>query len=88
MPSHLGQPFHTTWLVIGYSSWPVPASLRRRPAALGVRVGRRRGLAGEPWVPPALDELVQKVSLHVADAHPELVGKMSRDDILAMAEET
>jgi predicted small metal-binding protein len=33
------------------------------------------------------DELVQKVELHVDQAHPELVGKMSRDDILAMAEE-
>ena len=34
------------------------------------------------------DELVQKVSSHVRQAHPELVGKMGRDDILAMAEET
>ena len=33
------------------------------------------------------DELVQKVGQHVDQAHPELVGKMSRDDILAMAEE-
>lgn len=33
------------------------------------------------------DELVEKVGRHVGEAHPELVGKMSRDDILAMAEE-
>jgi predicted small metal-binding protein len=33
------------------------------------------------------DELVQQVESHVQQAHPELVGKMSRDDILAMAEE-
>jgi predicted small metal-binding protein len=33
------------------------------------------------------DDLVQKVERHVDEAHPELVGKMSRDDILAMAEE-
>ena len=33
------------------------------------------------------DELVQKVESRVGEAHPELVGKMSRDDILAMAEE-
>ncbi len=33
------------------------------------------------------DELVQKVERHVGEAHPELVGKMSRDDVLAMAEE-
>lgn len=33
------------------------------------------------------DELVQKVERHVGDAHPELVGKMSREDVLAMAEE-
>jgi predicted small metal-binding protein len=34
------------------------------------------------------DELVQKVERHVGEAHPELAGKMSRDDILAMAEES
>jgi len=33
------------------------------------------------------DDLVQKVQRHVGEAHPELVGKMSRDDVLAMAEE-
>ena len=33
------------------------------------------------------DELVQKVGQHVAQKHPELVGKLSRDDVLAMAEE-
>jgi len=34
------------------------------------------------------DELVGKVEQHVAEAHPELAGKMSREDVLAMAEET
>ena len=33
------------------------------------------------------DELVAKVERHVRDAHAELVGKLSRDDVLAMAEE-
>ena len=33
------------------------------------------------------DELVQKVEQHVEAAHPELVGQMSRADILGMAEE-
>ncbi len=33
------------------------------------------------------DELVQSVENHVGQAHPELEGKMSREDILAMAEE-
>lgn len=33
------------------------------------------------------DELVQKVERHVGEAHPDLVGKMSREDVLAMAEE-
>ena len=33
------------------------------------------------------DELVEKVEQHIDEAHPELVGKMSREDILAMAEE-
>lgn len=33
------------------------------------------------------DELVDKVQQHVGKAHPELVGKMSREDVLAMAEE-
>ena len=33
------------------------------------------------------DELVAKVESHVGESHPELVGKMGRDDILGMAEE-
>ena len=34
------------------------------------------------------DELVRKVEQHVSEAHPELAGKMSSEDILAMAEDT
>ena len=34
------------------------------------------------------DELVAKVDSHVRQDHPELVGKLSRDDVLAMAEQT
>jgi len=33
------------------------------------------------------DELVAKVETHVGQAHPEMVGKLSRDDILGMSEE-
>jgi predicted small metal-binding protein len=33
------------------------------------------------------DELVAKVDAHVRTDHPDLVGKMSRDDVLGMAEE-
>jgi len=33
------------------------------------------------------DELVAKVERHVGEAHPELAGKLSRDDVLGMAEE-
>ena len=33
------------------------------------------------------DSLVSQVEQHVSDAHPELQGKMTRDDILAMAEQ-
>ena len=33
------------------------------------------------------DELVANVERHVADAHPDLVGKLSRDQILAIARE-
>jgi hypothetical protein len=33
------------------------------------------------------DELVEKVQAHVGELHPELVGKMSREDVLGMAEE-
>jgi hypothetical protein len=32
------------------------------------------------------DSLVLQVEQHVAVTHPELKGKMTRDDILAMAE--
>ena len=33
------------------------------------------------------DELVANAQAHVNSDHPELVGKLSRDDILGMAEE-
>ena len=33
------------------------------------------------------DEIVAKVEQHVAEDHPELVGKLSRADIVAMSEE-
>ena len=33
------------------------------------------------------DELVRQVEQHVQQDHPDLVGTMSRDDILAMAQE-
>lgn len=33
------------------------------------------------------DEIVAAVEQHVSEDHPELVGKLSRDDILAMSEE-
>ena len=33
------------------------------------------------------DELVQKAEQHVNENHPDLVGKLSRDDFLGMAEE-
>lgn len=33
------------------------------------------------------EELVSLVEAHVEGNHPELVGKLSRDDILGMAEE-
>jgi predicted small metal-binding protein len=29
------------------------------------------------------DELVARVERHIAEAHPDLVGKLSREDILA-----
>ena len=33
------------------------------------------------------DELVSKVEAHVTSDHPELVGKLTRDDVLGMAVE-
>ena len=33
------------------------------------------------------DELLEKAEAHVASDHPELVGKVTREDILARAEE-
>ncbi len=34
------------------------------------------------------DELWEKAQVHLAADHPDLVGKVSREDILAQAEET
>jgi hypothetical protein len=33
------------------------------------------------------DELAAQVGRHIGDAHPDLVGKLSRDEILAMAKD-
>ena len=33
------------------------------------------------------DELVANAEAHIAQDHPELVGQLSRDDLLGMAEE-
>ena len=33
------------------------------------------------------DDLVSNVEAHVQSDHPEMVGKMSREDVLGMAEE-
>ena len=33
------------------------------------------------------DELVARAESHVNESHPELVGKLSREDLLGMAEE-
>jgi predicted small metal-binding protein len=33
------------------------------------------------------EEIVAKVEQHVAEDHPELVGKLTREDIVAMSEE-
>jgi predicted small metal-binding protein len=33
------------------------------------------------------DELVANAERHIAEAHPDLVGKLSRDEILAMAKD-
>jgi predicted small metal-binding protein len=33
------------------------------------------------------DELVANAEAHINEAHPEMVGKVGREDLLAMAEE-
>jgi hypothetical protein len=33
------------------------------------------------------DELAASVERHIAEAHPDLVGKVSREDVLAAAKE-
>jgi predicted small metal-binding protein len=33
------------------------------------------------------DELVEEATRHIEEVHPDLAGKVSRDDLLAMAEE-
>lgn len=33
------------------------------------------------------EELVEKATAHVEENHPDLVGKLGRDDLLAMAHE-
>lgn len=33
------------------------------------------------------EELVERAQQHINENHPELVGKLTRDDVLGMAEE-
>jgi predicted small metal-binding protein len=33
------------------------------------------------------DELVEQTNQHIDDVHPEMAGKVTQDDLLAMAEE-
>jgi predicted small metal-binding protein len=33
------------------------------------------------------DELLQEATRHIEEVHPDLAGKVSRDDLLTMAEE-
>jgi predicted small metal-binding protein len=33
------------------------------------------------------DDVLRNAEEHISQAHPELVGKMSREDLLSMAEE-
>jgi predicted small metal-binding protein len=33
------------------------------------------------------DELVEETTRHIEEVHPDLAGQISRDDLLAMAEE-
>jgi predicted small metal-binding protein len=33
------------------------------------------------------DELVEEATRHIEEVHPDMAGKVSRDDLLAMAEE-
>ena len=33
------------------------------------------------------DELVEETTRHIEEVHPDLAGQVSRDDLLAMAEE-
>jgi predicted small metal-binding protein len=42
---------------------------------------------GEVVTAASDDELVARVEAHVGSAHPELVGKLSREDVLGMAVE-
>jgi predicted small metal-binding protein len=34
------------------------------------------------------DELLARAEAHMREAHPEMAGKVSREDLLAMAEES
>ena len=42
---------------------------------------------GETVTAESDDELVSQVEAHVQDKHPEMVGTMSREQVLAMAHE-
>jgi predicted small metal-binding protein len=79
------------------SSWELPLSPLLRAAISSHTLGTTTKEAvmskvvncdcGETVQGESDDELVANVTAHVEARHPELVGTMSREDVLAMAEE-
>ena len=71
------------------------AFLRTTPVALGLTRSWTWRAQWPAWRCPGSvtirgeddDELVGNASAHIDRHHPDLVGKVSRDDLLAMAEE-
>lgn len=69
-------------------------TLRKRPVGHDVGNHAREGIMAKPIRcecgatarADTDDELVAVVERHVTEHHPDLVGKLSREDILAMAE--
>jgi hypothetical protein len=63
---------------------PAPGALSRHRANPPARDAGPRGRAGQSES-NSDDELVANAERHVADAHADLIGKLSRDDSLVSA---
>ena len=72
------------WLRVGHRAKLPPKPIRDNPLTMAYLINCDCGHVSRG---DTEDELVDAANRHIEDVHPDMAGKVSRDDLLAMAEE-